>query len=335
LQSLAERLARTHTAAIPAAAMRVADAWPAWRAVATAWGAITTDTHGVRTPAVADASDLLLRLGRLAFDNPGWTPATRPTPPPRDLAELPPGGDRLAAVAAVHHAWVALAEIAAADQRAVHAAVRASRLHVPTRSLPDEDGYDIPRRFAPAMHSQVADLKDAYETAVRTSTQAATVLGAVAVELGAPTKALALARAAAIHQHAHGIRRPDDRSQSADQPTDPGPDPGAGPVAQAVMQLGPPDSLAVLRAAAIDRAARTLLTEAAQNSSHDATPSIAAPANWWLATTGEAAQLAAQNFPAGPAAAPANNPTEEPPNSALQRSRRPRIRSSNPIAPRQ
>jgi hypothetical protein len=164
--------------------------------------------------------------------------------------------------------------------------------------------YDIPRRIAPAMHSQVADLEDAYEAAARTSAQAATVLGAVAVELGVPTRVLALARAAALHQRAHGMHRHQyhaDPAHPAEQPAQPGSEPGPGPVAQAVMQLGPADGLVFLRADAIDRAARGLLAEVARTSSYD-TASTGPPASWWLAASGEPAQVCANDFPSGPAA---------------------------------
>jgi hypothetical protein len=44
--------------------------WAAWRDVSTAWTSLATDTHG-RTPAAAtDLGDLVLRVGRLAWNDP-------------------------------------------------------------------------------------------------------------------------------------------------------------------------------------------------------------------------------------------------------------------------
>ena len=49
----------------------------AWRAVTGEWDLLSTGTHkrpGL-SPVAAEMDDLLLRIGRLAYRNPGWTPA--------------------------------------------------------------------------------------------------------------------------------------------------------------------------------------------------------------------------------------------------------------------
>ena len=43
--------------------------------LARAWYRITTDTRGTITPAAAEAADLALWTGRLAYADPNWTPA--------------------------------------------------------------------------------------------------------------------------------------------------------------------------------------------------------------------------------------------------------------------
>src|SRR6266567_2345674 len=112
---------------------------------------------GLTAPGIPDPGDLIAGLGRLAFTDPQWTPARIRHSPPRDPAKLAPGPAQFTAVvSAVHHALSAVVSIAATDRRAVDVAVRASRLHVPTRTLPD--GYDVPRKFANAVPSTAAAL---------------------------------------------------------------------------------------------------------------------------------------------------------------------------------
>ena len=55
------------------------------------------------TQAMTDASDLVLRMGRLVWDDPHWTPARSRRAPQRDPAALAPGtGAVVTVVAAVH-----------------------------------------------------------------------------------------------------------------------------------------------------------------------------------------------------------------------------------------
>src|ERR1019366_1602466 len=64
-------------ARLSAAAIAVNQAWTAWRTLTDGWGLISTNADqavGV-SPVAADISDLALRMGRLAYQNPGWTPA--------------------------------------------------------------------------------------------------------------------------------------------------------------------------------------------------------------------------------------------------------------------
>ena len=179
-----------------AAGESAARACARWRDAATAWDVIITETRGLTGPGVPDLGDLIVRLGRLAFTDPQWTPARVRHSPLRDPAEVAPGPAQFTeVVSAVHHAVSAVVSIAGTDRRAVDIAVRVSRLHVPTRTLPD--GYDVPRKFADALPSTAAALLDAYEAAAAATDLAVADLDGLAVTVGAPSRTLGLARAAA------------------------------------------------------------------------------------------------------------------------------------------
>ncbi len=157
-----------------------------WLKLRTVWTGFSTDTSVVASPASTVLGDLVLRTGRLAFDNPSWTPSAAPPPPRRAIADV-----RMV-VAALHQAADALAVTAAADRASVWAAFRANRLYVPTRTV--DDRANIPRRFAPAPEERVDLLIAAYQPVIAASRQAASVLGDLAVKTKAQSRPLALAR---------------------------------------------------------------------------------------------------------------------------------------------
>ena len=165
-----------------------------------------------------------------------------------------------AIVSAAHHAIDALARVAAADMDAVDAAARAGRLYVPTRSLPDD--HDVPRAFATAPVDRSVALREAYNAVARANQEAARALDSLAVAAGAPSKTLALARSASVQSR----RRGQSTRHEYDDPGRTGRADAAagrpGPVEQAVRELRVSDPVVLLRAAAIDKAARNLLTEA-------------------------------------------------------------------------
>jgi hypothetical protein len=137
-------------AQLAGAADAISLVWPAWRAIARHWDTITTGIHHSQdiTPVAAELEDLVLRTGRLAYNNPRWTPAGADTSPPRgpaDLAATP--ADLRDVLAAVHHAIDAISRIAACDADAVRDAADGRRLYLPTRLLPEH--YDIPSLYAP------------------------------------------------------------------------------------------------------------------------------------------------------------------------------------------
>ena len=281
----------------------------AWHQVDRMWDVMITESRMLPTQAMTDASDLVLRMGRLVWDDPHWTPAHSRRAPLRNPAALAPGTGAVATVvAAVHQSVDALARLAKADMDAVEAADQAGRLYVPTRSLPED--YDVPRPFATAPVSRCQVLHEAYRVALDASVQAARALDELSVTAGTPSKALALARAAASAQSRRpgSQPRPDDGIPGGPQPADiPFTHSRAstgrpGPVEQAIRERHISDPVMLLRAAAIDNAARQLIAQA-----QDATPVSSSPdtPTSRRRAAGSAAQLAAQSFPRDLTARPA------------------------------
>jgi hypothetical protein len=203
-------------------------------------------------------------------------------------------------VAAVHQSVDALARVAKADMDAVEAAGQAGRLYVPTRSLPED--YDVPRPFATAPVSRCQVLHEAYRVAVEASVQAARALDGLAVATEAPSKALALARAAApVQSRRRGSQPRPDGGIPGDPPLSDTPFTHSraatgrpGPVEQAIRARRVSDPVILMRAAAIDNAARQLIIQAQTIPSPFTSPGT--PVNRQL-SPGSAAQLAAQSFP--------------------------------------
>ena len=281
----------------------------AWHQVDRMWDVMITESRMLPTQAMTDASDLVLRMGRLVWDDPHWTPAHSRRAPLRNPAALAPETDAVTTViAAVHQSVDALARVAKADMDAVEAAGQAGRLYVPTRSLPED--YDVPRPFATAPVSRCQVLHEAYRVALDASVQAARALDELSVTAGTPSKMLALARAAASAQSRRpgSQPRPDDGIPGGPQPADiPFTHSRAstgrpGPVEQAIRERHISDPVMLLRAAAIDNAARQLIAQA-----QDATPVSSSPdtPTSRRRAAGSAAQLAAQSFPRDLTARPA------------------------------
>ena len=330
LRSLASRpgILPVPSAQLQQAAGALQQATLVWRQTAIQWESLATERRGQASPVVTEIGDLMLRMGRLAWDDPHWTPthqnpATMPTP-----ARL--SADARDIVAAVHQASDAFAHLVAADATAVTATNRAGRLYVRTRTLPD--GYDVPRRYATAPAGRTWPLLQAYTTAVQASAQAAAELADLALAVDAPSSTLALARAACAP------RRPPNPTPS--YPTAaalaaradglPAQAATPGPVERAVQQLCLDDPAMLLRAAAIDHAARHLLDQAEQASAQPPPRTTDTAAQQ---RPGDAARLAANDCPAGLAIRSAdsncaNQSVTRPPTGPSPRSaRRPPSRS--------
>ena len=298
----------------------------AWHQVDRMWDVMITESRMLPTQAMTDASDLVLRMGRLVWDDPHWTPAHSRRAPLRNPAALAPGTDAVTTViAAVHQSVDALARLAKADMDAVGAAGQAGRLYVPTRSLPEE--YDVPRPFATAPVSRCRVLHEAYRVALDASVQAARALDELSIAAAAPSKALALARAAASAQSSRrgSQPRPDD-GIPGDPPLSDTPFTHSraatgrpGPVEEAIRARHMSDPVILLRAAAIDNAARQLIIQAENTTSASSSPdtptNIRRPAS-------SAAQLAAQSFPYDLTARPAAGQPPSPARRATSSSSR-------------
>ena len=284
LRSLATRASDLATLPVSqtqldAAADFMAGMRTAWQQVDHLWDGMITERKLLPTSAMTDASDLVLRLGRLVWDNPHWTPAHAQRAPLRSPPVMAPrAADVTAVMAAAHQAIDALAVVAKADGQAVDAASAAGRLYVPTRSLPGE--YDVPRPFAPAPLTRCQVLHEAYGVALDATLMAARALDELAVAAGAPSKVLALARAAALlqspqpgNQNQPGDGTPPRRLPAGASFRESRTSTGrAGPVEQAIRDHGVSDPIILLRAAAIDNAAWRLITQA-ENAANVPNPS--------------------------------------------------------------
>jgi hypothetical protein len=245
----------------------------AWRAVTGEWDLLSTGTHkrAGPSPVAAEMDDLILGIGRLAYRNPGWTPACGDASLARTPADLAPGADGISTVlAAVHHAIDALTHIAVTDQRCVRQAAADHRLYIPTRLLPED--CDIPYRYAPAPRSRVTDLLDGYRLAVKTCTAATTALDGLALAAGAPSRVLAAAHTARAvsngqvpppgQEQAARTRELTSSGQPAATPVQP------GHIEDVVRDLQLTEPALLIRAAAIDEATRDLLAEATLKAHH-------------------------------------------------------------------
>jgi hypothetical protein len=322
-------------AQLSGAAEASAEASARWREVAAGWNLMTTGTEGLIAPGIADTGDLILRLGRLAFTDPGWTPRRSRRAPLRDVADLAPDTAQAAVVVgAVHHAMDSLAQVGDADLRAVDAATQARRIYVPTRTLPEY--YDVPYRYGSATPAATAALVDAYQTACSATDRAVVGLDAVAITVKAPTRVLATARAAISpaldteeHHMAAAPAQPGQRSAaSTPQPPD-----WPGSVEQAVRNAGSPDLILMMRARAIDKLADKLIAEA--NEPPQGIAAGTADAHSPSASLArKPTRVASENFPLGPPATSASRrPTGPSPRSSAVRDRSRTERSQTPRLP--
>jgi hypothetical protein len=242
-------------------AREAAAARTTWLAAAQAWSRITTDTRGTISPAAAEAADLALWTGRMAYADPGWTLDYSPFSlhrPSQDLA--PDHGDLANVVAAVHQACETLTSLAAADHAQIGTAARAGRLLVPTRSLPDT--FDVPHPFAPAPRDRIRDLLATYHDARTASAQVTTTVAHVAADVRAPSRILITARAAVRAGPGPDgyIPREPAMPSARSSPARETP----GPVERILQDLGVTSSDVLHHAAAIDQAGEQLILEAGQ-----------------------------------------------------------------------
>ncbi len=239
----------------------------AWRAVTGEWDLLSTGSHkraGI-SPVAAEMDDLVLRIGRLAYRNPGWTPACGDASLARQAADLAADADGISTVlAAVHHATDTLTHIAVTDQRCVRQTAADHRLYIATRLLPDD--YDIPRSYNPAPRSRVTALLDGYRLAVKSCTAATTALDDLALASGAASRVLAAAHTAPAVTNRQGPvpgqAQPDRTRALVSSRQLPATPMQPGRIEDMVRDLQLTEPALLLRAAAIDEATRDLLAEA-------------------------------------------------------------------------
>ena len=252
-----------------AAAEESAAASLRWRDVASTWGDLCTETRGRTAPGMADLSDLVLRVGRLAYTDPGWSPSQgRRSAQLRDPADLVPNAGRASIlVGALRHASVALARLATATLHDVDAARAAGRFYVPTRALSAR--YDITYPYWHAPPGPVEAVLSGYKKAGQATTEAAAALGEAALSFGVACPAIPPPMSTADPAPDADVNR---------TATVPAGDPStiqaaditalssatrraAGPVERALRDLASADPILLLRAKVIDEAGERLLAE--------------------------------------------------------------------------
>jgi hypothetical protein len=174
-----------HAGALAVAAVTAGRASAVWRNASAAWSEFRTDTLPTTTAVMTDASDLIIRLGRLTYSDPGWTPASGISLPPRrpDQART--------VLAVVHHVADALNRLAAGDLTAIAATVGAGRLYALNR-----DGHQ-PSRYAKIGGQDAEILHETYLAAFDVTSRLAGHLDQIAISRATPSILLTKMRAAA------------------------------------------------------------------------------------------------------------------------------------------
>jgi len=263
---------------LEAAADHADDNRRAWLAVAHVWDHMATDSRGYLSRPAAEAGRLALFTGRLAYTDPAWTPARRPSHAIRDAASLAPGPAELAEVlGAMHYATDSLARAARTELRTVRTLAVAGRLYVTTRSLP-ELKYDVRRAYANAPRGRVADALAAYADTANISQAALRSAAEVAAAVDAPSRMLS----AAEHAMAERVAAP------------------RGRLEQTLLDLGVHDPELLRRGAELDDTAQRVLSQAHRSGQVRPQPDAE------VAPELDAADVAAE--PARPAEAAAGEP---------------------------
>jgi hypothetical protein len=241
------------------AAERAGRARQAWLKVALGLENFTTDTRRHIGHAAAETSDLALWSGRLTYADPAWTLSSGTAFPARTAAELAPTAMQLRRViAAVHNATYTLGYLTAASQRQVQTAAWAGRILVPTRSVPEN--FSVPCLFTAAPAERIDPLLDIYISASEASADATLAIGAVAQNVEAPSRSLAVV--AEITNQAHVARPQASRDWPRQLASIHHAD--AGPVERVLRDLGIQNTELLARATDIDRSSERLILDASE-----------------------------------------------------------------------
>ena len=264
LRSLArgQRLAGEPGTALRAAADAASRARTRWLGIARALDQVTTSSQQQPSPVAAEASDLALWTGRLAYADPGWTPASRP-PRGAGQEEAPSRepGEVTGVLAAVLDACDAMTRIAAADRRQVRALTGAGQILA--AAGPDPATLDMLGPVAPARPDRIGALLTLYQYTAQASAEATATVSAAATAARVPHRAgLPAIRAAQ--------RRDPEAAEAAGQLADAQSVYEPGRIERTLRGLGVTGTDLLRRAEEIDRAAEQLITQAAAE--HEAQP---------------------------------------------------------------
>jgi hypothetical protein len=249
-----------------------------WTLSARRLGEVTTDVRWRASRAAVEAADLALLTGRLAHASPDWVPSSLAREPARPAADLAPApGDVRAVLAAVHHAADSLASLGQANQSQVRAAATAGRLLVPgeSRHAAVAAGADS---FVRPSGTHTLTVLAACDDALDASARTAGSIGEIAVDVQAPSRVLAAARAAVGPQArarpalaesgsraaGRGGRGGDGAARAHVRPARSGRDGRPpGPFEARLREIGVTGSRFLGRAAGIDRSGQQVIIEAA------------------------------------------------------------------------
>jgi hypothetical protein len=257
-----------------------------------------------------EAADLALLTGRLAHASPDWVPSSLASEPVRSAADLARGpGDVEAVLAAVHHAADGLASLGQANQSQVRVAATAGRLLVPSESRHAAVAAAADFFVRPSGTHTLTVLA-ACDDALDASARTAGSIGEIAVDVQAPSRVLAAARAAVESQLPVRSALAESGSRAADRGGR-GVDGAArshvrqarsgrdrrppGPFEARLREIGVTGSRFLGRAAGIDRSGQQVIIEAASEILHQRSL-LTGPAGA-VGTAGLAAHQVPQELP--------------------------------------
>lgn len=275
LTALAAQHPRGGTAAIgdalEQAAAEARRSRAAWLRAGRALGDVTTDVRWRTSRIAAESADLALWTGRLAYASPSWLPShgpNHPVRPPGDLAPAPADVSNI--VAALHYTTEALERMAVSSEQQVRGAIRAHRILMPAKSLPD--GADTFGQFVLAPKNRTTSLRESCHAATKASTRTVSMLAGIAGEVRASSRILTAAKIAARPAPFPASRRPAEEALAAahDQAAPAPAGAPAGPVETSLRDLGVISPRLLWRASGVDRLASQVIAEAtASRSNHE------------------------------------------------------------------
>ncbi len=238
------------------AADAAGETWRSWQAVARSWSGSSREA----SPLAAEFTDLVIWVGRLARDNPAWTPSRADASVMRDPALLAPDDDQLDDILqALLQAATAIAGTARQDTRNVKLIAHQRGLYIPTRLAAETRMTTSAYQYGHAPPAQIDTMLDLYAAAIRHSRHAVTTLTNAAASTRSaetattPELATLLREYARVRQCLFNHREPANPGLTDHHPDQ---------LQQLLAKLRIDDPDLSLRAGAIDTAATNLAAEA-------------------------------------------------------------------------